>query len=302
MKIGIAPGRYATAIHTALTQRANVEAEILSSQNNPTPCTFVLAVDDELTPPEAHVRRYITHHQVQATPWTVVAARHLLSGAAATGTTTPIVAPLPISAPPLTPSHQPGVAIRDVQNHKALKMALEDASIPILAIDDPNVGILIDPSNSHGFVEPLRDAMSQEKVVIAMHSNEAAKDTILHDTNGYLLTKPSEIRAAVETLVADSNERARLGFEARKSVTTANWQRVVRAMLLTTRTATPILEQFSDLPAQRRWSKRPGHAHSWRSAKYDNGTITLKDRTLHLDDLGALRQTMLERSAPKRDQ
>ena len=86
MKIGIAPGRYATAIHTALTQRANVEAEILSNENNPTLCAFVLAVDDELTPRGAHVRRYITHHQVQATPWTVVAARHLLSGAAAKGT------------------------------------------------------------------------------------------------------------------------------------------------------------------------------------------------------------------------
>ena len=120
--------------------------------------------------------------------------------------------------------------------------------------------------------------------------------------NGYLLTKPSEIRAAVETLVADSNERARLGFEARKSVTTANWQRVVRALLLSARTGTPLHEQFSDLPAQRRWSKRLGHAHPWRSAKYDSGTITLKDRTLHLDDLGALRQTMLERSVPKRDQ
>ena len=100
MKIGIAPGRYATAIHTALTQRANVEAEILSNENNPTLCAFVLAVDDELTPRGAHVRRYITHHQVQATPWTVVAARHLLSGAAAKGTTTPIVPPLPVSAPP----------------------------------------------------------------------------------------------------------------------------------------------------------------------------------------------------------
>ena len=219
---------------------------------------------------------------IRDSPWTVVAARHLLSGAAAKGTTTPIVAPLPVSAPPLTPSPQAGVAIRDGQNHKALQMALEDASIPILAIDDPNVGILIDPSNSQGFVEPLRDAMSQEKVVIAMHSNEAAKDTILHDTNGHLLTKPSEIREAVEALVADSNERARLGFEARKSVTTANWQRVVRALLLSARTGTPILEQFSDLPAQRRWSKRLGHAHPWRSAEYDNGTITLKGRTLHL--------------------
>ena len=302
MKVGIAPGRYATAIHTALTKRAKVEAEFLSNGNDPASFTLVIAVDDEPAPPRADVRRYITHHQVQATPWTVVAARHLLLDAVGKGTMTPIVAPLPVSTPPMTPPTQPGVAIYDGQNHKDLQMALEDVSIPTLEIDDPNVGILIDPSNSQGFVEPLREAMSQEKVVIAMHSNEAAKDTILHDTNGYLLTKTSEIRLAVEALVADNNERARLGFEARKSVTTANWQRVVRALLSATRTGTPTLEKFSDLPAQRRWSKRLGHAHQWRRAEYDNGTTTNGNRTLDLHGLGPLRQTMLERSVPKHDQ
>ncbi|MBG02003.1 MAG: hypothetical protein CL470_07015 [Acidimicrobiaceae bacterium] len=301
MKIGVAPGRFATAIHTALSQRANVEADILSNETDSTHFTFVIAVDDEPVPSRAPVRRYITHHLVQTTPWTVVAARHLLPGAAARGTTTPTMAPLPVSTPPLTTPPQPGVAILDRQNHKALEAALEDASIHVLAIDDPNVGILIDPYSSNGFAEPLRDAMSQEKVVIAMQSNEAAKDTILHDTNGYLLNKPSDIRAAVEMLVTDNNERARLAFEARKSVTTANWQRVVRALLLNTRTGTPTLEQFSNLPAHKRWSKRLGHAHLWRSAEYDNGSITLEDRTLNLHDLGPLRKTNLERSVPKRD-
>ena len=129
-----------------------------------------------------------------------------------------------------------------------------------------------------------------------------AKDTILHDTNGYLLTKTSEIRLAVEALVADNNERARLGFEARKSVVTANRQRVARALLSATRTGTPTLEKFSDLPAQRRRSKSLGHAHQWRRAEYDNGTITHENRTLHLHGLGPLRQTTLERSVPKHDQ
>ena len=302
MKVGVAPGRFATAIHTALSQRADLEAHILSPEIDSSAYNLVVAVDDEPTPPKAQVRRYITQHMSQANPWTVVAARHLLQDAVGRGTTTPIVAPLPISTPVSISPPQPGIGIVDAGNHKALRTTLEAASMRILQIDDPDVGIIIDPSTSLGFVEPLRRAMSQEKVVIAMHTNEAAKDTIVHDTNGYLLTQPSQICAAAETLATNAQERSRLGFEARKSIATANWQRVVRALLLTTRTGTPELEQFSDLPAYKRWSQRLGQAHQWRTSQYTDGNLKLRNHTISLKDLGPLRKASLERAMRKRDQ
>jgi len=302
MKVGVAPGRFATAIHAALSQRADLEAHILSPEIDSSTYNLVVAVDDEPTPPKAQVRRYITQHMSQANPWTVVAARHLLREAVGRGTATPIVAPLPISAPVSISPPKSGIGIVDAGNHKALRTTLEAASMRIFEIDDPDVGIIIDPSTSLGFVEPLRAAMSQEKVVIAMHTNEAAKDTIVHDTNGYLLTQPSQICPAAEALAENTNERSRLGFEARKSIATANWQRVVRALLLATRTGTPDLEQFSDLPARKRWSKRLGHAHEWRSSQYADGNLKLRDRTIDLKDLGSLRKASLARAIGKRDQ
>ena len=132
--------------------------------------------------------------------------------------------------------------------------------------------------------------MSEEKVVVAMSSNTTASDVIRHNSNGYLVSQLLQIRPVIEELLTNDNERYRLGFEARKSVAAANWQRVKRALLLDGRTGIPHLEEFGTRSARKRWTERLGHAHRWESARYSNNQLVLLDECVDLRGLGQSRR------------
>jgi len=301
MRVGVALGRYAPHITRALSQRIGIEAETVPPEFDAQEYDLFIAVDDEPVPHGKEVRRYITDHRVRAAQWTVVAARCLLTAAVEKGNRTPIAVPLPVDSPKLVHPPQTGVALLEEKHQTQLRDTFDSAGLEILEIDDPQVGIVIDPSASESHLEPLRKAMSEEKVIVAMSSNTTAADTIQHNSNGYLLSQPLQIRPAIEELMRNDNERRRLGFEARKSIAAANWQRVIRALLLEGRTGNPYIEEFGPRSAKKRWKERLGHAHRWESARYSNNQLALLDEQVDLSGLGQLRKMNIERTMSSGD-
>ena len=148
----------------------------------------------------------------------------------------------------------------------------------------------------------MRRAMAEEKVLIALSANAAATDTIRHDTDGFLANGLNEISHLVRRLVENESHRLRLGFEARRSVGSTSWDRVIRALLLDGRAGIPQLQTFSRLPARVRWRQRLGHAHKWSTARYSEGGY-VEDGDLRLDvgQLGGLRRWSLLNATGGRD-
>ena len=302
MRIAVASGRYATQIHGALSQRIGIEADIVPPDTDAKAYDLILAVDDEIVPTGTETRRYITHHQTQASEWNVVAGRYMLATAAKTGTQKPIAVPLPLTTPASVRPSQTGVALLQSQRTEDLTATLSTAGHQVLDIDVPHVGIVIDPATRTSEIEPLRKAMSEEKVVIAMLSNPAATDTIHHKSDGYLVSEYDELLAAVQELTTNDFERQRVGFEARRTIATTNWARVTRALLLNDRKGIPDLEQFSYLPAQQRWKDRLGHAHKWHSGRYvDDRCIEFDGQTVDVSDLSQLRKMSIALAIGRRD-
>ena len=302
MRIAVASGRYATQIHGALSQRIGIEADIVPPDTDAKAYDLILAVDDEVVPTGTETRRYITHHQTQASEWNVVAGRYMLATAAKTGTQKPIAVPLPLTTPASVRPSQTGVALLQSQRTEDLTATLSTAGHQVLDIDDPHVGIVIDPATRTSEIEPLRKAMSEEKVVIAMHSNPAATDTIHHKSDGYLVSEYDELLAAVQELTTNDFERQRVGFEARRTIATTNWARVTRALLLNDRKGIPDLEQFSYLPARKRWKDRLGHAHKWHSGRYiDDRNIEFDGQTVDVSNLSQLRKMSIALAIGRRD-
>jgi|ETNmetMinimDraft_1059919.scaffolds.fasta_scaffold20169_2 hypothetical protein len=301
MRVGVALGRYATHITSALSQRIGIEAETVSPEVDAQEYDLFIAVDDEPVPHGKEVRRYIIDRRVRATEWTVVATRCLLAAAVEKGNQTPIAVPLPVEGPKLAQSPRTGVALLEGNHQPQIRETFISTGLEIFEIDNPRVGIVVDLSASEGRLEPLRKAMSEEKVVVAMSSNTTASDVIRHNSNGYLVSQLLQIRPVIEELLTNDNERYRLGFEARKSVAAANWQRVTRALLLDGRTGIPHLEEFGPRSARKRWTERLGHAHRWESARYSNNQLVLLDECVDLRGLGQLRKMNIERTVNSGD-
>lgn len=303
MRIGIASGTHCNQILAAVLRRTQVDAEIISSESTHRGYDIVLAVNDEPVPPGNEVRRYVTEPTPKVSEWTVVAARHLLPIAVERGIATPIAVPLPVEFPGSDLPSRSGVWVLQSEFQHQVIAKLRSAGIEVFLQDDRRVGIIVDAAASTSRVAPLRQAMAKEKVVIALSTNAAATDTIHHDTNGYLVNDLDEIVSSVQQIVEDESERSRLGFEARKSVASTNWSRVVRALLLEGRVGMPQLETFSHLPAITRWQQRLGHAHQWRSSHYnEHGYFELEDQRLQIGQLGELRQWALSNATSPRDQ
>ena len=302
MLIGVVPGKYAQQIYDALTQRIDVRAEFVSPEVDGSKYDFVFAVDDEDVPTSANTRRYITHNNVNSTSWDVVAARHLLADAQQRGIQNPIAVPLPVASSDQAKTTQTGVALVENKQKADVTKALNKAGNQIVDLDDPHVGIVVDSSTTTSRTEPLRQAMRQEKVVVAMTSNLAATDTIHDKSDGRLIADYSKLTETVDELVNDDFERQRLGFEARKSVSNTNWARVTRALLLGNRKGMPVLEHCSYLAARKRWTERLGHAHRWKLARYiDNGYIELGDQRIDISQLSQLRKLNIATALGRRD-
>jgi len=302
MRVGVASGRYATQIHEALTQRIGIEADIVPPDADAKKYDLILAVDDEIVPAGTETRRYITHHKTQAPEWNVVAGRHLLIAAMDKGITNPIAVPLPFTSPASVKPPQEGVALLQDEPREDLRAALDAAGHQVLNINDPQVGIVIDSAQSTSEIEPLRKAMSEEKVVVAMRCNPAATDTIRHQSDGYLVSEYDELLATVQELTTNNFERKRVGFEARRTIAATNWARVTRALLLNNRNGMPDLEQFSFLPARQRWKHRLGHAHKWHSGQYlDDGYIEFDGETVDVRNLSQIRKMSIALAIGRRD-
>jgi len=302
MRIGVASGRYATQIHRALSQRIGIETDIVPPDADAKTYDLILAVDDEIVPTGTETRRYITHHATQASEWNVVAGRYLLATATEKGTKNAIAVPLPLTTLPSVRPSETGVALLQSEQTEDLTATLTTAGHQVLDIDDPQVGIVIDSATLTSEIEPLRKAMSEEKIVIAMLSNPAATDTIHHKSDGYLVSGYDELLAAVQELTTNDFERQRIGFEARRTIATTNWSRVTRALLLNDRKGIPDLEQFSYLPARKRWKDRLGHAHKWHSAHYINGSyIEFDGQTVDVSNLSQLRKMSIAVAIGRRD-
>ena len=302
MRVGVASGRHAAQIHEALSQRIGIEADIVPPDADAKQYDLILAVDDEIVPAGTATRRYVTHHKTQATEWNVVAGRHLLTGAMDRGITNPIAVPLPFATPASVKPPPKGVALLQDELREDLTTALNAAGHQVLDINDPEVGIVIDSALSTSEIEPLRKAMSEEKVVVAMRCNPAATDTIRHRSDGYLFSEYGQLLPAVQELTTNNFERKRVGFEARRAIATTNWARVTRALLLNDRNGMPDLEQFSGLPARQRWKDRLGHAHKWHSGQYlDDGYVAFDGETVDLRNLGQLRKMSVALALRRRD-
>lgn len=303
MRVGIASGTHCSQILAAVLRRIQFDAEIISAEDSHRGYDIVLAVNDEPVPPGNDVRRYITHRTPGVSEWTVVAARHLLPIAVERGVATPIAVPMPVEPPNSDPPPRSGVLVLQSESQRHVIAELQSAGIEVFLHDDHRVGVIVDAAVSTSRVEPLRQAMAEEKVVTALFTNAAATDTIRHDTDGYLVNDLDEIVSAVQQIVEDESERSRLGFEARRSVASANWSRVVRALLLEGRAGMPQLETFSHLPAITRWQQRLGHAHQWSSSRYnEHGYLEFEDQRLQIGQLGELRQWALSNVTAPRDQ
>ena len=302
MRVGVASGRHAAQIHEALSQRVEIEADIVPPDADAKKYALILAVDDEIVPAGTETRRYVTHHKTQAPEWNVVAGRYLLTAAVDRGITNPIAVPLPFTTPASVKPPPKGVALLQDKLREDLTAALNAAGHQVLNIDDPQVGIVIDSALSTSEIEPLRNAMSEEKVVVAMRCNPAATDTIRHQSDGYLVSEYDQILAAVQELTANNLERKRVGFEARRTIATTNWARVTRALLLNNRHGMPDLEQFSCLPARQRWKDRLGHAHKWHSGQYlGAGCVEFAGETVDVRNLGQLRKMSIALAIRRRD-
>jgi hypothetical protein len=302
MRVGVASGRHAAQIHEALSQRIGIEADIVPPDADAKQYDLILAVDDEIVPAGTETRRYVTHHKTQASEWNVVAGRYLLTAAIDRGITNPIAVPLPFTTPVSAKPPPKGVALLQDELREDLTVALNAASHQVLDIDDPQVGIVIDSALSTSEIEPLRKAMSEEKVVVAMRCNHAATDTIRHRSDGYLVSERDELVATVQALTTNNLERTRVGFEARRTIAETNWARVTRALLLNNRNGMPDLEQFSCLPARQRWKDRLGHARKWHSAQYlDDGRVTFDGETVDIRNLSQLRKMSIALAIRRRD-
>ena len=302
MRIGVAPGAYTNDLLAALDQRINIEAEIVAPERDPDEYRYVLAVDDDPVPPSNEVRRYITHQTPEASQWTVVAARHLLLSAVERGVALPIAVPMPVEPPRVNRGSHPGVTVLPGQDQQRVITILQSDGVSVLPLDSQEVGIVVDASRATSRVEPMRRAMAEEKVLIALSANAAATDTIRHDTDGFLANGLNEISHLVRRLVENESHRLRLGFEARRSVGSTSWDRVIRALLLDGRAGIPQLQTFSRLPARVRWRQRLGHAHKWSTARYSEGGY-VEDGDLRLDvgQLGGLRRWSLLNATGGRD-
>ena len=302
MRIGVTPGKYAQQIHDALTQRIGMQAEFIAPEVDAHKYDLVLAVDDEDAPPGAKTRRYVTHHKAKTSSWDVVAARHLLVDAEKRGAENPVAVPLPIAvATPIRPA-QTGLALVENKQTQEFSKILNAAGHQVLDINDPEVGIVVDLSATTSRIEPLRQAMSEEKVVIAMRANPAATDTIHDKSDGRLISSYNELKEVVEELVSNDFERQRLGFEARKAIANTNWARVVRGLLLDGRSGMPVLEHLSQLAAQKRWKERLGHAHPWKSAQYvDDRYLELGNQRIDISQISQLRKLSIAIAPGRRD-
>lgn len=302
MLIGVAPGKYAQQIYDALTQRIYVRAEFVSPKVDASKYDVVFAVDDEDSPATANTRRYITHNNVNSTSWDVVAARHLLADAQKRGTQNPIAVPLPVTSADQVKTTQTGIAVVENRQNEEVTKVLNRAGHQIVDLHDPRVGIVVDSSKTTSCTEPLRQAMSQEKVVVAMTSNLAATDTIHDKVDGRLIPGYGKLTETVDELVNDDFERQRLGFEARKSVSNTNWTRVTRALLIGNRKGMPIFENYSYLAARKRWTERLGHAHRWKFARYiDNRYLELDDQRIDISQISQLRKLNIATALGRRD-
>ena len=302
MRVGVASGRHAAQIHEALSQRVEIEADIVPPDADAKKYDLILAVDDEIVPAGTETRRYVTHHKTQAPEWNVVAGRYLLTAAVDRGITNPIAVPLPFTTPASVKPPPKGVALLQDKLREDLTAALNAAGHQVLNIDDPQVGIVIDSALSTSEIEPLRKAMSEEKVVVAMRCNPAATDTIRHRSDGYLFSEYGQLLPAVQELTTNNFERKRVGFEARRTIATTNWARVTRALLLNNRHGMPDLEQFSCLPARQRWKDRLGHAHKWHSGQYlGDGCVEFDGETVDVRNLGQLRKMSIALAIRRRD-
>jgi len=302
MRIGVTPGKYAQQLYDALRRRVEVQAEVVPPKSDGREYDLVVAVDDENAPEGAKTRRYITHHNAKTSSWDVVAARHLLPGAQKRGTKNPIAVPLPVTNPAPNRSTQTGLALFEDRQKQAATEMLKAAGHQVLNIDDPDVGIVVDLSATMSSLERLRQAMSQEKVVIAMASNPAATDTIRDKSDGRLISTHSELIELVDGLLNNDFERQRLGFEARKAAASTSWTRVIRALLLEHRRGLPVLEHSSYLAARKRWIKRLGHAHPWKSAEYVNDSyLELGDQRIDVSHLSRIRKLSIAIAVSGRD-
>ncbi|MEC9270222.1 MAG: hypothetical protein VYC75_06500 [Actinomycetota bacterium] len=302
MRIGVAPGAYTNDLLAALDQRINIEAEIVAPERDPDEYRYVLAVDDDPVPPSNEVRRYITHQTPEASQWTVVAARHLLLSAVERGVALPIAVPMPVEPPRVNRGSHPGVTVLPGQDQQRVITILQSDGVSVLPLDSQEVGIVVDASRATSRVEPMRRAMAGEKVLIALSTNAAATDTIQHDTDGFLANDLDEISHLARRLVENESDRPRLGFEARRSVGSASWNRVIRALLLDGRAGIPHLQTFSHLPARTRWLQRLGHAHQWRTARYTEGAyIEGGNQRIKIGQLGELRHRSLLNATGGRD-
>ena len=303
MRIGVAPGAYTNDLLAALRRRINIEAEIVSPERDPDEYRYVLAVDDDPVPPSNDVRRYITRQTSEAPQWTVVAARHLLPIAVERGVALPIAVPMPVQLPHIDGGPHAGVTVLPGEQQHKVTTILQSDGMSVLPFDTHEVGIVIDAATSTSQVEPMRRAMAEEKVVIALSLNPAAADTIRHDTDGFLTDGLNEISHLAQQLIENKSDRLRLGFEARRSVAFTSWDRVVRALLLDGRVGVPQFQTFSHLPARARWQQRLGHADRWRSARYKGGGyVEYGDQRLHMGQLGELRHWSLLNAIGGRDQ
>ena len=302
MRIGVAPGAYTNDLLAALDQRINIEAEIVSPERDPDEYRYVLAVDDDPVPPSNDVRRYITHQTPEASQWTVVAARHLLLSAVERGVALPIAVPMPVQPPRVNRGSHTGVTVLPGEHQQRVITILQSDGVSVLPLDSQEVGIVVDASRATSRVEPMRRAMAEEKVLIALSTNTAATDTIQHDTDGFLANSLDEISHLARRLVENESHRLRLGFEARRSVGSTSWDRVIRALLLDGRAGIPQLQTFSHLPAHTRWRQRLGHAHKWRTARYgEGGYVEDGNQRLDIGQLGELRRRSLLNATGGRD-
>ncbi len=303
MRIGVAPGAYARDLLAALHRRINIDAEIVSAERDPDEYRYVLAVDDDPVPQSNDVRRYITQQTAEASQWTVVAARHLLSIAVERGVVSPIAVPMPIELPHVDGGSRLGVSVLPSKHQQQVINMLQSDGMSVLPFNSREAGIVVDAASSTSHVEPIRRAMAEEKVVIAVTTNAAATDTICHDTDGYLVDCLDEISHLAQQLIENESDRLRVGFEARRSVASTSWDRVIRALLVDGRTGLPQLQTFSYLPARARWRQRLGHADKWRSARYnDQGYIEYGNQRLEMGQLGELRRRSLLNATGGRDQ
>ena len=302
MLVGVTHGRYAQQIYDALTQRIGIQADFVSPEVDASKYDFVFAVDDEDAPKGAKTRRYVTHHNAKTSSWDVVAARHLLAGAKTRGTHNPIAVPLPVTTSISVKPTQTGVALVENEQRQDFTKLLNAAGHQVADIHDPEVGIVVDLSPTTSCTEPMRQAMSQEKVVVAMASNPAATDTIHDQSDGRIISTYSKAVEVVDELINNDFERQRLGFEARKAVSSSSWTRVTRALLIENRRGVPVLEHSNRLAARKRWTQRLGHAHPWKFAQYvDDRHIELDDQRIDVSHLSRLRKLSIATALDRRD-